>query len=171
MSSRFLAGRNETQQFYCRILSRNGTLTALWHLLKPNLNPAFKRSIQNMKRTILTLILLCTMGLPIARASDLDPRFEGVWVGTETYTVEASATQQGFPPVSLQTVIVIDPASKAFGVLAGLGKGKYEGTKNSSGNKLMFNSQLTGTGRNKVTFVLSSDGNTISETGFGTYPC
>jgi len=66
---------------------------------------------------------------------------------------------------------VIDPKSKAFGVLAGLGKGKYEATKDSNGTKLNFKSHLTGSGRHQLTLVLSADGNTITETGFGTYPC
>jgi len=124
-----------------------------------------------MKATILIVILLITVGVTICLAGDLDPRFEGVWVGTESYQVEASATQTGYPAERMEAMIVIDPKSKAFGVLAGLGKGKYEGTKDSSGTKLNFKSHLTGSGRHQLTFVLSADGNTITETGFGTYPC
>src|SRR4029078_3678303 len=104
-------------------------------------------------------------------AGELDPRFVGVWGGRETYTIEASRTQDGRPPQHMEATIVIDPNSKAFGVLAGLGKGKYEATKDSSGTKLNFQSHLTGTGRNQLAFVLSTDGTTIAETGFGTYPC
>jgi hypothetical protein len=124
-----------------------------------------------MKATILVVTLLLILAFSISLAGELDPRFEGVWVGTETYQIEASRTQQGYSPDRMEAIIVIDPAGKAFGVLAGLGKGKYEATKNSSGTKLNFNSQLTGSGRNKLTLVLSPDGTTISESGFGTYPC
>jgi hypothetical protein len=123
-----------------------------------------------MKATLLAA-LLSILGFSISLAGDLDPRFEGIWVGTETYQIEASRTQDGRPPHRMEAMIVIDPAGKAFGVLAGLGKGKYEATKNSSGTKLDFNSQRTGSGRHKLTFVLSPDGTTISESGFGTYPC
>ena len=124
-----------------------------------------------MKATILTAIVLFIASAVVSLAGELDPRFEGVWVGTESYQVEASGTQQGYPAVRMEAMIVIDPKSKAFGVLGGLGKGKYEATKDSSGTKLNFKSHLTGTGRNQLTFVLSADGNTITETGFGTYPC
>jgi hypothetical protein len=124
-----------------------------------------------MRATILAAALPLILDFSISLAGELDPRFEGIWVGTETYQIEASRTQQGFPPDRMEAMIVIDPAGRAFGVLAGLGKGKYEATKDSSGTKLNFNSQLTGSGRNKLTFVLSPDGNTIKETGFGTYPC
>lgn len=124
-----------------------------------------------MKTTILVVNLVLVLAFSISLAGELDSRFEGVWVGTETYQVEASATQTGFPPQRMDAMIVIDPAGKAFGVLAGLGKGKYEATKDSSGTKLNFNSHLTGSGRHKLTLVLSPDGTTISESGFGTYPC
>ena len=124
-----------------------------------------------MKATILIAILLLTVGLSACLAGELDARFEGVWVGTETYQIEASRTQQGRPPRHMEAMIVIDPKSKAFGVLAGLGKGKYEAANDSNDTRLNFRSHLTGSGRNQLTFVLSADGNTITETGFGTYPC
>src|SRR4051812_801950 len=120
-----------------------------------------------MKPTILTVILLLTLGIAISLAGELDARFQGVWVGTEIYQIETSRTQQAYPAERMDAMIVIDAASKAFGVLAGLGKGKYEATKDSSGTKLNFRSHLTGTGRNQLTFVLSPDGSTITETGFG----
>jgi len=124
-----------------------------------------------MKATIFAIILLLILGFAISFAGELDPRFEGVWVGTESYEIETSRTQQAYPAQRMEAMIVIDPGSKAFGVLAGLGKGKYEGTKDSSGTKLNFRSHLTGSGRNQITLVLSADGSTITETGFGTYPC
>ena len=124
-----------------------------------------------MKLKTIAASLLIVIGISIAFAAELDPRFEGVWIGRETYKIEASATQDGRPPRQMEAAIVIDPKSKQFGVIEGLGKGKYEATKDSSGTALKFSSNLTGSGRNKLTFDLSADGSTITETGFGTYPC
>ena len=124
-----------------------------------------------MKLKTITASLLIVLGISIAFAAELDPRFEGVWIGMESYKVEASATQQGFPAERMEAAIVIDPKGRQFGVMEGLGKGKYAATKDSSGTTLKFSSNLTGSGRNKLTLTLSADGNTITETGFGTYPC
>ena len=124
-----------------------------------------------MKTAILTVIVLFIGNVAVSLAGELDPRFEGIWVGTETYQIEASKTQTGYSPDRMEATIVIDPKGRAFGVLGGLGKGKYEVTKDSSGPKLNFKSHLTGSGRNQLTLILSADGNTITETGFGTYPC
>jgi hypothetical protein len=124
-----------------------------------------------MKPTFVAVTLQLILGFSVTLAGELDPRFEGIWVGTETYQIEASRTQPGYSPERMEAMIAIDPAGKAFGVLSGLGKGKYMAGKDSSGTKLNFSSQLTGTGRNKLTLILSADGTTISETGFGTYPC
>src|ERR1044071_2706240 len=118
-----------------------------------------------MKLKIITSSLLIVLGISLALAAELDPRFEGVWVGRETYKVEASATQQGFPPDTMEAAIVIDPKSRMFGVIEGLGKGKYAATKDSNGTTLRFSSNLTGSGRNKLTLTLSGDGNTITESG------
>ena len=123
-----------------------------------------------MKKTLCVLTALAA-ATSISLADDLDPRFEGMWVGMETYSINTSATQQAHPPIRQEATIVVDPKGRMFGVLQGLGRGKYEATKNSSGTKLSFKSHLTGSGRNQLTLTLSPDGNTITETGFGTYPC
>lgn len=106
-----------------------------------------------------------------AQAGTPDPRFEGVWVGNETYTVNLSSTQlAGSEPVRTSAAIVIGPGGKEFGVIEGLGPGKYLTTSRSNGNKLIFASHLSGTGRTSGTFELSADGNTITENGFGLLP-
>jgi hypothetical protein len=117
---------------------------------------------------ILSAIILTPL---IAAAGQVDPRFEGVWVGTETYGIFNTATQAGQSTRPEQAMIVIDPGSMQFGVVAGLGPGKYKLNARSSGNKIWFEQTRSGSGRNKTTFVLSADGNTITETGFGSYPC
>jgi hypothetical protein len=110
------------------------------------------------------------LGLSTALAGQPDPRFEGVWVGTETYTAYNSATQFGGAPIRMPAMIAIGEGGKVFGVLQGLGPGRYDTSSRSNGNKLTFNSTRSGTGRNSCTFVLSADGNTITETGFGLLP-
>ena len=126
-----------------------------------------------MKIKIPAVCLMFLIGtLPARAGGPIDPRFEGVWEGTETYQVENSATQNGYPPQYMTATIVIDPAGGMFGVLGGLGPGKYQISKSQSkGAKLFFSSALTGTGRTQGTFVLSADGNTLTENGFGLWPC
>jgi hypothetical protein len=124
-----------------------------------------------MTKYIVCILIAFGFSLPIATAGQADPRFEGVWVGTETYGVFNTATQHGQSVEPGQAMIVIDPAGMQFGVINGLGPGKYKLNARSSGNKIWFEQTRSGSGRNKTTFVLSADGNTITETGFGLYPC
>jgi len=124
-----------------------------------------------MKKTTVCFLLAVSLSLSNAIAGQPDPRFEGVWVGTESYSVFKSATQDGQSAPSAEVMIVIDPKGMQFGVLSGLGPGKYKLSSGSNGNKIWFSEGKSGTGRNKTTFVLSADGNTITETGFGLYPC
>ena len=123
-----------------------------------------------MKTKILISAIVLGLGVVGARAGQPDPRFEGVWVGQETYTVYASASQLASQPQHMPATIAIADGGKVFGVIQGLGPGKYETSSSSNGNKLVFKSHLTGTGRTSCTFVLSPDGNTITETGFGILP-
>jgi hypothetical protein len=124
-----------------------------------------------MKFTILAITFLPAFSLCAEPSAQVDPRFQGVWVGMETYSINTSATQQAQPPEHMAATVVIDPASGAFGVLQGLGPGKYKIAERSRGNKIFFASHLSGTGRTGCTFTLSADGNTLTETGFGLYPC
>src|SRR3954468_8665289 len=125
-----------------------------------------------MKLNISLVIFVFIVGIAQAPAGQIDPRFEGMWVGSETYAIYKTATQNASPSQHMDTAIVIDPAGGMFGVLAGLGPGKYKiSPSQSHGRKLFFASHLTGTGRNNTTFELSEDGNTIIEHGFGVFPC
>jgi hypothetical protein len=124
-----------------------------------------------MKANIFAISLVFTIGLLTARAGQPDPRFEGVWIGNEIYTVYLSANQlAGSEPTRMTALIAIGEGGKVFGVLQGLGPGRYEVSSGSDGNKLIFKSHRTGTGRTSCTFVLSADGNTLTETGFGLLP-
>ena len=124
-----------------------------------------------MKNTAFCILLVLSASLSNASASAPDPRFEGIWVGTENYAIFNTATQYGQSVPPGTAMIVIDPAGMQFGVLEGLGPGKYKLHPSPSGNKIWCSSTRSGTGRNKCTFVLSADGNTITESGFGLYPC
>ena len=124
-----------------------------------------------MKNIAFCILLALSASLLAASAGPPDPRFEGIWVGTEKYNIFNTATQYGQSVPPGAAMIVIDPAGMQFGVLEGLGPGKYKLHPGSSGNKIWFQSSRSGTGRNKSTFVLSGDGNTITESGFGLYPC
>jgi hypothetical protein len=123
-----------------------------------------------MKRKIFAISLGFSLGLSSLPAGQPDPRFEGVWLGTETYKVEVSATQNPGSPAQMTALIAIADGGKTFGVLQGLGPGRYQVSPSSTGNKLSFKSHLSGTGRTSCTFVLSPDGNTLTETGFGLLP-
>jgi hypothetical protein len=124
-----------------------------------------------MKLKLLVIGIVFTIGLTSASAGEIDPRFQGMWVGSETYTIPNTATQPGQGSEHGSAAIVIDPASGYFGVLQGLGPGKYKISDRSKASKIMFSHAMSGTGRNSMTLTLSADGNTITETGFGLWPC
>ena len=126
-----------------------------------------------MKIKTLAISLMFLLGtLPARAGGPIDPRFEGVWEGREAYQIQNTGGAGAYPPEYMTATIVIDPASGMLGVLGGLGPGKYKlSTSQSKGNKVYFSSALTGNGRNQGTFILSEDGNTITEHGFGLWPC
>ena len=121
------------------------------------------------KANILAISLLLSLGLSAALAGQPDPRFEGVWVGVETYTVYATHTQWGHAPIRTPAVIAIGDAGRVFAVMQGPSPGRYEVSRRSNGNKLMFQSRYSGA-RTGGTLVLSADANTLTETGWGFLP-
>ena len=124
-----------------------------------------------MRKNVFILSLALTLIWSTANSGTPDPRFEGVWVGTETYASHINAVHHSaFEPARMTAMIAIADGGKTFGVIQGLGPGRYDASPKSDGNKLFFKSVLSGTGRTSCTFVLSPDGNTLTETGFGLYP-
>ncbi len=122
-----------------------------------------------MKSKILALSFVFTLVMSAAVVGQGGSTFDGLWVGNETYTVYQSATQHASSePTRATAMIVIGENGTAFGVLSGLGPGRY--ACKEKGNKLSFSSTRTGTGRTRCTFTLSPDGNTLTETGFGLLP-
>jgi hypothetical protein len=126
-----------------------------------------------MKAKALIISLMFLFGtLPVRAGGPIDPRFEGIWEGREAYKIENIGGGGTYPPDYANATIVIDPAGGQFGVLSGLGPGKYViSASQSKGNKIFFSAARSGTGRNQGTFILSADGNTITETGYGLWPC
>ena len=122
-----------------------------------------------MRSKLLILAFLVTLLMPALVVGQAGSPFDGVWIGNETYTVYQSATQHASSaPTYATAMIVIGENGTAFGVLAGLGPGRYPCKQ--KGNKLSFASTRTGTGRTRCTFTVSPDGNTLTETGFGLLP-
>jgi hypothetical protein len=136
-----------------------------------HLTPRLTNLLKSMNKYTVCILVAAGFALNSAFGGQPDPRFEGVWVGMESYGIFNTATQQGQSTRPGPATIVIDPAGMQFGVIGGLGIGKYKLNPRSNGNKIWFEQGRSGTGRNKTTFVLSADGNTITETGFGLYPC
>ena len=128
------------------------------------------RAHLEMKRKIFAGAVLFTVGLSGVRAGQPDPRFAGVWIGTETYTVYGNRDQWAHAPFRELAAIAISQDRKTLGVLRGLGSGRYDVSPKSNGSKLIIHSKANRVGRNNSTFVLSADGDTVTETGFGLLP-
>jgi len=137
-----------------------------------------------MKTKILTTSLLLSLGLSAASAGQPDPRFDGIWVGVETYQVYTHggryANTWGGAPVQKPAVIGIADSGKAFAVEEGMTPGRYEISPSWGKNTLSFHvgkvwlPRHTGPtshfGRTYCKLVLSADGNTLTETGLGVLP-
>jgi hypothetical protein len=138
------------------------------------------------------LLIACSFVTSAAFAGDVDPRFDGRWVGSETFqfgisghsggrsSSSAGATNSGVAvadAISRQTqsapaILGIDDHGKTVGITKGFAKGRYEPEpEKSSGNTLAFRmpgtngDKLLFVGRQHCTLTLSADGNTIKETG------
>ncbi len=103
-----------------------------------------------------------------ASAGEVDPRFDGRWVGREFFKYMSPGYRHF---IGAPTVIGITNSGKMLGVISGFAPGRYEISSESSGRTLVF--QMPNTkgdtllyqGRQHCTLTLSSDGNTIKEYG------
>jgi hypothetical protein len=125
--------------------------------------------MQNTRQlSVLLYVAIAIVGLRIAFASQLDRRFEGIWVGVETFQVPANFMQWGEAPSQKPVVIAIGDSGRIIAVAQGFGFGRYQVQGNSSGNTLLFK-QFGGAslseGRLGGGLTLSPDGNTITEKG------
>ena len=130
--------------------------------------------MHNMRKlTALLYFVVLIVGARFASAGEVDRRFEGIWVGVETFQVPANFMQWGEAPMQKPVVIAIGDSGKLIAVAQGFGFGRYEVLAKSNGNTLSFRRfgrpSLT-EGRHEGTLVLAFDGNTITEKGFALLP-
>lgn len=132
-----------------------------------------------MQLSIWTLALGICYLLPAASAGQLNPRFDGTWVGVEDISGYFVHNQLGGgqKPGEITAVIAIGDSGKTLGVLKGLTPGRYNVSPKSDGNTLIFklDSLHSGHGRGFLgrtdgKLVLSPDGNTLTETGNAILP-
>ena len=119
-------------------------------------------------RSLLIIASLVTGSLA-AKAADPDHRFEGIWKGVETLTVDQTIFQQAQSPQSKPTVIAIGEAGKTLAVVSGLYPGRYVVALNSphgniegsGGNALVYSMgkrPSAGSYRDVCKLVISPDG-------------
>lgn len=125
-----------------------------------------------MKQLVQILIFLCLARL--GYAGEVDPRFEGIWVGIETFQAPANFMQKGEAPFQKAVVIAIRDLGKLVGVVQGVGVGRYQiWEQRTKGNTLgfrRFGPPNLDVGRHEGTLTLSPDGNTVTEKGFALVP-
>jgi hypothetical protein len=126
---------------------------------------------QSWLLTLLVASLCASAGF----AGEVDPRFDGRWVGTETFQYGSAGIWAGGGSTMFRfpTVLGITDHGKTVGITKGYATGRYEVVpEKSGGNKLEFQMPGNGddfrfAGRQHCTLTLSADGNTIKETGMG----
>jgi hypothetical protein len=133
--------------------------------------------MNRIKTNILAISVLLSLAMSAA-AGQPDFRFDGIWVGAETYQVYRHGGPGYHPwgsaPVQKTAEIGIGDFGKILAVGQGLGLGRYEISPSGGGNTLTFKvikrprSPLYG--RTWGRFALSADGNTLTETGFALVP-
>jgi hypothetical protein len=123
---------------------------------------------RKLKTQLHAILLLATLFVSAAPAGEVDPRFDGKWIGVETLKYRVLRYVYY---IQSTTVIGIADSGKMFGVLSGFAPGRYEISPKSSGRTLIFQvpntkeDTLVYQGRQHCTLTLSSDGNTVKEYG------
>src|SRR5437016_3965752 len=87
---------------------------------------------QKMKAKFLSIFLLCFASA--LSAGEIDPRFDGKWVGSEKFSYRAGGNTITAP----SPVIGIAEHGKLLGVLSGWVAGRYEVSPESRGNRLVY---------------------------------
>jgi hypothetical protein len=145
-----------------------------------------------LKRPFLFIVCSSSLVVTAAFGGDVDPRFDGRWVGSETFqfgysgfsggpsagmgmasniatAVSSSVDRQN---QNVPAILGIADHGKTVGITKGFAAGRYElAPEKSRGNTLAFRmpgtngDKLLYVGRQHCTLTLSADGNTIKETG------
>lgn len=115
-----------------------------------------------MKNLIFSIALLSAS---IARADQVDPRFDGTWVAIEVfYPSYGQFTYEGRIP-QIKAVIFISNSGQNLKVVSGFVPGIYFISPKSGGNSLVFYGSNGREGRKECRLEMSKDGNTLKETG------
>src|ERR1700730_7092754 len=120
-----------------------------------------------MNRSFRAILLPIVFFVCTASAGELDPRFDGKWSGVETFSWRSGGTT--IKSQSPNTVIAIAEHGKVIGVLAGWIPGRYAVSPESRGSTLVYRTadvkRPSAPHREESKLVLSSDGQTLEETG------
>ena len=131
---------------------------------------------RQMKTRLVATTLLLGLGLSVASASQPDPRFYGIWIGVETYTIPAiapgryKAGQWGEAPVTKSAALLIGNSGKTLVFGQGLLQGRVEISSSWGRNTLDFEARGGSSRRSHGKLVLSADGNTLTETAVAFVP-
>lgn len=124
--------------------------------------------------SLLALLLWC-LAPSHGSGGQVDPRFNGVWSGTESIFGYFARYQLGGgqTPGRVPALIGIIDSGKTFVVVKGLTPGRYDVSPKSNGDTLMFglhepHGPVFGRTDGKIT--LSADGTTLTETAHAVLP-
>ena len=113
-----------------------------------------------MKKSLVAALLIVAAQFAFAEGpGPLDPRFDGKWVGIETF-VHHNGFESFSGAPQMKAVIMIADSGTTVGVVEGFAPGRYLISPKSKGNTILFDAPLR---RAKLT--LSADGNTMKEDG------
>jgi hypothetical protein len=116
------------------------------------------------KAKVIVIVLLTILFVSIASAGQVDPRFDGKWVGLEAFRSTTVGVSWRVP--QRPTVIGIAQSGKALAVLSGFLPGRYPQISTQSGrNILIFYGSNGFEERKYCRLKLSADGNTFEEMG------
>jgi hypothetical protein len=105
-------------------------------------------------------MLLAILSPAAAFGGQVDPRFDGRWMGVEILQSNRGVQTMTGQPVQLTATIGIAESGQLFGVLKGFAPGRYIISNKSQGDTIFVYSW-----NRSSKFVLSSDGNTVKERG------
>lgn len=133
--------------------------------------------VYRMKR-LLIITTLCVVSSN-AFGGQLDPRFDGNWVGIENLSGYFVHFQLGGGqnPAHVPAIIAIGDSGQTMGFVRGLTPGRYTVSSKSQGTTLVFKlgemhpkGVRTYYGRTDGKLMLSADGNTLTETSYAIMP-
>lgn len=120
---------------------------------------------------MLCLIVVTWVVPRTSSGGELNPRFDGKWIGTEIFSFRS----HGGDTITMRnpdTLIGIAGHGKLLGVLSGWGDGRYQVSPDSHGNTLIYRmvskKDSSSAGRDECKLVLAGDGNSLQETGHAT---